>query len=122
MINSLLPCLPESFTNYYTVLGVDRMRALGYNATDMRREYEGIIGNQEIDIRRPILEEFQVGESYSKSYIKRKLDEIYKKYDYFKTAKALDLEDYFVIRDKKIPNKITGKRDAGYYIEKVKEG
>lgn len=28
MINSLLPYLPESYTNYYTVLGVDRMRAL----------------------------------------------------------------------------------------------
>ena len=121
MIHSVLPHLPESFTNYYTVLGVDRMRALGYNATDMKKEYEGIIGNQEIDIKTPILEYFKVGESYSKSFVKKKLNEIYKKFDYFKNAKALDLGNYFIIKNKMIPNEKTGKRDAGYLIVAIKK-
>ncbi len=121
IIHSILPHLPESYTNYYTVLGVDKMRALGYNATDMKKEYEGRVGNQSIDIKTPIISEFQIGSAYTKSYIKNKLGDIYNSLGYFKTPKALDIEDYFVIKNKMIYNEETGKRDAGYLIVDIKK-
>jgi len=121
MINSLLPHLPESFTNYYTVLGIDRMKALRFDATDMRKEYEGIIGNQEIDIRTSIENEFSVGEVYLKSYIKKRLGELYESLGYYKTPKASDIEDYFVVKGVQVTNKKTGKRDHGYKLIDKKE-
>ena len=121
MINSILPHLPESFTNYYTVLGKSRMIALGYNATDMKREYEGIMGNQEINIRDYIIPAFTIGGVYSKAEVKKKLGEIYSSAGYSKTPRAVDLGDYFVIKNCMITNKETGKRDNCYQIIKIKE-
>ena len=117
--NSLLPHLPESFVNYYTVLGPERMRALSYNATEMRKEYEGIMGNQEIDITPLILKSFIIGEKYTKTYVKETLKKLYDSVGYSKTPKAVDLGDYFIIKDCKIP-KPDGGRDNGYEIVSIK--
>ena len=117
---SCLPHLPESFVNYYTVLGPERMKALRYNATDMKREYEGIIGNQEINIRDYIIPAFTVGEIYSKAEVKKKLGEIYNSAGYSKTPRAVDLGEYFVIKNCMITNKETGKRDNCYQILSIK--
>ena len=118
---SILPHLPSSFQNYYTVLGPERMRALWYDVTKMRLEYEGIMGNQEINIRDYIIPAFNVGETYSKAEVKKKLGEIYVSAGYSKTPRAVDLGDYFVIKNCMITNKETGKRDASYQILKIKE-
>lgn len=118
---AILPHLPSNFQNYYTVLGPDRMRACGYNVTDMKKEYDGIIGNQGICIRDYIIPAFKIGEIYSKAKVKEMLKEIYDSVGYKKTPRAVDLGDYFIIKNTMITNKGTGKRDACYYIEKVKE-
>lgn len=120
MANSLLPHLPESFVNYYTVLGPDKMRALRFNTTDMRKAYEGIIGNQEIDIKAAIIKEFEIDKTYSKADVKKKLGNLYKKLGYSKTPKAVDLGDYFIIKTVDIKNEETGKRDKGYRIVSIK--
>jgi len=117
---AILPHLPSSFQNYYTVLGPERMRALWYNVTDMKREYEGIIGNQEINIRDYIIPAFIVGEIYSKAEVKKKLGEIYNSAGYSKTPRAVDLGEYFVIKNCMITNKETGKRDNCYQILSIK--
>ena len=119
VILSLLPHLPESFTNYYTVLGVSRMIALGYNATNMKREYDGIVGNQEIDISTIIHKSFTVGEKMSKCDVKNKLRDLYNSVGYSKTPRAVDLGDYFIIKNCKIP-KPDGTRDNGYEILAIK--
>ena len=119
-ILSCLPHLPEVITNYCTVLGTERIRALGYNITSMKREYEGIIGNQEIDIKAAIIKEFLVGERYTKNYIKDRLSFIYNSLGYSKTPKAIDIEEFFKVNVCRIPNKETGKRDAGYEIIEIK--
>jgi hypothetical protein len=119
---SCLSYLPESFVNYYTVLGPDKMRALRYNATDMRKAYENLLGDQLVDVRTPILSEFLVGEKYTKTDIKNKLKRIYDSVGYSKTPKAVDLGDYFIISTCRIQNIETGKRDAGYLIVSIKEG
>lgn len=117
---SCLPHLPESFVNYYTVLGPDRMRALRYNVTDMRFEYEGIIGNQRIDISEFIKKEFMIGEKVSKNSVKNRLKKVYESVGYSKTPRAIDLGDYFIIKNCMITNKETGKRDASYEILAIK--
>jgi hypothetical protein len=117
---SCLPHLPESFVNYYTVLGPDRMRALRYNVTDMRFEYEGIIGNQRIDISEFIKKEFMIGEKVSKNSVKNRLKKVYESVGYSKTPRAIDLGDYFIIKNCMITNKETGKRDASYEIIAIK--
>ena len=120
MANSLLPHLPESFNNYYTVLGPEKMRALSYNATEMKKAYDGIIGDQSIDIKPHIIPEFEINKIYSKAEVKKKLAKIYKEVGYSKTPRAVDLGDYFIIRNCMITNKETGKRDASYEIVSIK--
>ena len=117
---SCLPHLPEEYVNYYTVLGIERIKANGYNITDVKKEYEGIIGNQEVDIRSAILMEFSVGEKVSKNNVKEKLKKLYKNLGYSKTPRAVDLGEYFIIKNCKIP-KPDGTRDNGYEILKIKE-
>ena len=118
---SCLPHLPESFTNYYTVLGPEKMKALRYNATDMKKEYEGKIGNQSIDLRSYILRVFSVGDKITMKAAKEKLKDLYSSINYFKTPRALDLGDYFIIKTVDIKNESTGKRDKGYELLKIKE-
>lgn len=120
MANSLLPHLPESLVNYYTVLGAEKIKALRYNTTDIKRAYEGIMGNQSIDIKPLIISEFKVEEIYSKAEVKKKLAKIYKDAGYTKTPRAVDLGDYFIIKDCMITNKETGKRDNCYKIISIK--
>jgi len=118
---SILPHLPSSFQNYYTVLGPERMRALWYNVTEMKREYEGIIGNQAINITDAVQSEFNVGEKIPKNIIKERLKKLYDSIGYSKTPKAVDLGDYFIIKTVDIKNESTGKRDKGYEILSIKE-
>jgi len=120
MANSLLPHLPESLVNYYTVLGAEKIKALRYNTTDIKRAYEGIMGNQSIDIKPLIISEFKVEEIYSKAEVKKKLAKIYKDAGYTKTPRAVDLGDYFIIKNCMITNKETGKRDNCYKIVSIK--
>ena len=120
MANSLLPHLPESFVNYYTVLGPDKMRALRYNTTDIKRVYEEIMGDQGIDIAPLIQNSFTVGEKYTKSKVKDILKKLYTSVGYSKTPRAVDLGDYFIIKDCKIPRS-DGGRDNGYEIVSIKE-
>ena len=120
MANSLLPHLPESLVNYYTVLGPEKIKALRYNTTDIKRAYEGIMGNQGIDIKPLIISEFEIEEVYSKAEVKKKLAKIYKDAGYTKTPRAVDLGDYFIIKNCMITNKETGKRDNCYRIVSIK--
>ena len=45
-----------------------------------------------------IYESFKVGEKYGKAFIKSVLKDLYSEFNYQKTAKASDLQDYFVIK------------------------
>ena len=121
VIKQCLLQLPESFVNYLTVLGPDKIKACGYNVTDMKKEYEKIIGNQMIDVSSKIREEFKVGEVISKSKVKERLKVLYSSIGYSKTPRAVDLGDYFIIKNCMITNKETGKRDNCYEILAIKE-
>lgn len=116
---SMFPYLPSSFQNYYTVLGPGRMRALWYDVTKMRKEYERIMENQGVDIKTAMLTSFSIGDKIPKSEVKDKLKSLYDSIGYSKTPKGTDLGDYFIIKNCKIP-KPDGTRDNGYEIIAIK--
>lgn len=118
---SILPQLPSIVQNYYIVLGPERIKALGYHITSMKKEYEGILGNQNIDIGEYIIKEFEIGKIYSKSEVKNKLRKLYDKVGYKETPRAVDLGNYFIIKNCMIRNKETGKRDNCYEIIEIKD-
>lgn len=117
---SCLPHLPESFVNYFTVLGPSKIKSSGYNVTDIRKEYEKLIRDKGIDIGEMIRNEFVVGERISRSSVKNRLRELYDSVGYSKTPCAGDLGNYFIIKPTQITNKETGKRDHGYLIVSIK--
>ena len=120
-IRTCLPHLPEEYINYINVLGVDRIRANGYNISDVRKEFEGVVGNDGIDIKSYVTNCFSVGDIISKKEVKSRLAKLYKEIGYAKSPRAIDLGDFFIIRNCKITNKETGKRDHGYEIVSIKK-
>lgn len=119
-IKTCLPHLPDEYINYINVIGIGRIRANGYNISDVRKEYKEAIGNKDIDIKSAILTEFKVGDRLPKSEVKDRLKNLYLREGYSKTARAIDLGDYFIIKNCKIP-KPDGGRDNGYEIISIKD-
>lgn len=120
LVKSFLHHLPEEYINYYTVLGPERIKANGYNISDVKKELVEMLGDQNISIKEYVIPEFKVGEVYLRSNIKKKLKEIYDSVGYSKTPSAVDLGNYFIIKSTQITNKETGKRDHGYLIVSIK--
>ena len=122
-MNSILFEINIVFRNYFTVLGRDRIRALQFRKYALDAEYEKIYGNQQkySDLNSALKNTFLIGNKYTKVFIKDKLTEIYYNVGLNLSPKATDIEDYFEVRKIQITNKITGKKDHGYLIIKMKE-
>ena len=116
----ILDQIPLSYKNYYETLGPERLKALGYDKTNIAKEYSDL----QFDVSKisdEIYKTFQIGERYSKVEIKDTLNNIYSSLGYNKTPKANDLEQYFEIKECKKLNESTGKRDMAFEIIKIKE-
>ena len=116
--------IPTIFQNYYRVLGIVRIKSLGYNKYYLDKEYNKLYGNQDVNMKEVserVLSTFSVGQKYSKSDIKAMLGDIYVDLKLSKTPKASDLEEYFVLKSCLVTNRETGKRDAGFEILKRKD-
>ena len=100
VINSL----GDSKISEYLVLGPERLKALGYNTTKIRKEF-GMACYDWSGIEKEVREEFNIGEKYTKSTIKEKLKEIYLKFNYPGSAKGTDLEKWFNVKLIKIGTK-----------------
>ena len=96
-----LNSIPQIFSNYYNTLGRDRIKALFYQKSVLEREYQRLIGNQDIDLENVIYDNFIVGEKYLNTTIKSMLAKIFKDNGFKATPKANILNDYF---DKIITN------------------
>ena len=113
-MNVVLDQVPLSYKNYFLSIGPERCRALGYNITKIRKEFEDLfkVG----DRSSKIFSEFTVGETYTRKEIKEKLRKIYSDLGIIRSPKATDLEEFFEIKVCKINE---GKiRVNGYKIEK----
>ena len=93
--------IPEFYRNVYIEVGPERCKALGYNYSRAKAEYEIKFFNTDI-VKDNILQQFHVGDRLSNSEIKGKIGGIYKKLGYKKTPKANALEEFFEIKYTKI--------------------
>jgi hypothetical protein len=111
--------LPLNMRNYLIQLGPKRIKELGCREIDIKRE----ISNNSLDnnLVVELSKEFKVGERYQLKDIKRILTELYNKLNITKTPKAVDLEEYFVVKSVKIYNTETKKQSKGYEIIKLIE-
>lgn len=112
----------SNFSKYYWTISPSRAGTLNYQRGNLEAEYIATSGiRTEFDVRSSVTSSFVSGQKYSKSEVKQRLQDIYDKNNLSKTAKANDLEDYFEIKECKIQNKETGRRDAGFEILGIKE-
>lgn len=93
------------FQEYVEVLGLDECKAQAYNTSLLNKKLD-VLSFDKTKLNELILNEFTVGNTYPKSYIKIKLAELYDTVGYRATAKASDLENLFTIKPKKAKNEV----------------
>ena len=102
------------FQEYIEVLGLEECKAQAYNTSLLNKKLD-VLSFDKTKLNELILNEFKVGSTYPKSYIKIKLAELYNAVGYRATAKASDLENLFTIKPKKAKNEV-GEWVNGFYI------
>lgn len=110
--------LPLNMRNYLIQLGPKRIKELGCREIDIKRELSNI--SSDTTLLTELSKEFKVGERYQLKDIKNILTELYNKLNITKTPKAVDLEEYFVVKSVKIYNTETKKQSKGYEILSLK--
>ena len=108
----------DEIKSYYTTLGPDRLRALSYSKTFIKKELNIVTFSQDL-LEKSMYLEFKEGDKLSLVDIKTKLTNIYDSISYDKKAKATDLENYFEV--KKCTINFPDKRVNGLEIIKKKE-
>lgn len=93
------------FQEYIEVLGLDECKAQAYNTSLLNKKLD-VLSFDKTKLNELILNEFIVGNTYPKSYIKIKLAELYNIAGYRATAKASDLGNLFTIKPKKAKNEV----------------
>ena len=114
------------FAKYYWTISASRAGSLNYQSGKLEEEYQAITNPKDTSIldtklKNKIISTFSLNARYSKADVKEILKKIYSDLKYDKTPKANDLEKYFEIKECKVLNSDTGKRDAGFEIIKKKE-
>jgi hypothetical protein len=110
----------DEIKSYYTTLGPDRLKALGYNLTKIKHELGIVTFSQEL-LESSIYSKFKIGDKLKMSDIKLELKNLYDSINYTATPKATDLENYFEIKRCKVTDKITKLRENYFEIIKKKE-
>ena len=119
-INIVLGQIADSdeIKSYYTSLGPQRLKSLGYNLTKIKKELGIVTFSQEL-LESSIYSEFKIGDKLKMSEIKNMLGKIYSSINYDATPKATDLENYFEVKKCKVTDKITKLREN--YFEIIKK-
>lgn len=116
---SILQFIDEKkFIDYINLLGIDRCKAVWYNAYLLDKKLN-VMTFDSAKIRERLYAEFIVGQSYTKADIKGRLSDIYKKLGYKASPKATDLGEYFEMKECLVNNGT--KRSGGFKILKEKE-
>ena len=120
----LLSQIPLIYGTIYEVIGPVRCKELQYKRESLLRELDSVRKCESSDLKSRLVDEFKIGERYSRIYIKNKLSEIYLDLGIQRTPKAVDILNYFETRDTYITRKGSCdgdmKRDKGYLILGVK--
>ena len=99
----------DEIKSYYLSITPERLKALGYNVTRIKRELGIVTFSQDI-LESNIYSKFKEGDKIPLFEIKQKLDNIYKSINYDKVAKAKDLENYFNIKESSARVEINGAK------------
>ena len=107
----------DEIKSYYATLGPEKLYALGYNITRIKKELSVIVFNPLL-LQNHIYLDFKVGDKLSLAEIKQKLSNIYTEINYIKTPKANDIENYFEIKEYMTTGIVDGKkkRIRGYEL------
>lgn len=103
----------DDLWTYYSKLGADRIKALGYKETKLKNELRGYYLQN--DIRLKFRNIFKVGDKMTTDDIKNRMTAVYAEYGIKKNGVATHLERDYGIRLK--PTKVTmpdGFRKSGY--------
>ena len=111
--------IPEFYRNVYIEVGPERCKALGYNYSRAKAEYETKFFDVNL-IKKEIFASFPIGLRITSSDAKSKLRDIYRKLGYKKTPKATDLGNYFELRETKVKDLSSGNFTRGIKILKLK--
>ena len=108
----------DEIKSYYS-LGPQRLKALGYSTTKIKRELGIVTFSWEL-LRQEIYSSFREGEKYTLSSLKLKLRDIYISINYQSTPKATDIEKWFNIKEVQNTEIIDGKKKRVRYYELLK--
>lgn len=100
IIQIVLGQIPDSdeVKSYYLALGPQRLRALSYSVTFIKKELGIVTFSPELLINTITLN-FNPGEKYSLANLKTKLGNLYSSINYTATPKANDILNYFEVRE-----------------------
>lgn len=116
--NTLLHRIPDPrFLNYYNFLGTAGCRAISYQEDLILNKIRNYM-NQDV-LYSEIVKVFNIGERLSKKIIKSRIADVYKTVNIKATAKAVDINNWFEVRDTMLTNDM-GKREAGFEILALK--
>ena len=107
----------DSMRNYLS-LGRERLKSLSYDTYLIRKEL-GIVTFDKSILGNKIYGSFKTGERYVLSDVKSTLTSLYNSYSYMKTPKAIDLKEWFEIKNVLMTDS-NGKRVRGFEIIKKK--
>ena len=110
--------LSNNFRNYISLLGIERIKALGYKEADLKREVSILSSGSEI--REFFISRIFIGKRYSLKELKDIIKQIYDELNLAKTPKASDVLEIFEVKSIVIVDKTTKKRIAGYEIISLK--
>ena len=108
----------KKFDEYINVLGLDRCKSDYYNVGKLDNKLKTLSFDR-TKIQDELFKEFEEGQSYTNTFIKTRIAEIYKDIKYKATAKASDLLEYFEYKKGLVT--VDGKRVHGLKILKKKE-
>ena len=103
----------KRFKEYINTLGVEGCKSLCYKIELIDKKLSVLSFDQD-KLREAVYAKFEVGKAYTKSILKKMLDEVYKSIGYKVTAKAIDLEEYYNLRRTSVFD--GNKRTAGFKL------
>ena len=112
----------DEVKSHYLSLGPQKLKALSYNITRIRKELGIVMFSPELLIQE-VYSEFKEGEKYTLSNLKNKLSSVYSSINYSSTPKANDIEKWFEAKEVLFNKIVDGKRKRikGYELVKSKE-
>ena len=108
----------DNIKSYYTALGPQKLRALGYDRYKIEKELGIVTFSYEL-LESTIYNEFKVGDKLTLSGIKDRLGYLYSSINYTAVPKATDLEKFFEVKNSSLYE--NGKKIKCYVLLKKRE-